>query len=113
VDVAVSWRPAQAVSGDFYFVDSDPGGGLVVCIADVSGKGFGPALLMANLQAVLEAGVEAGAGPAGICTRLNQFVVRHAATGRFVTLVIVRVDPTSGGRVNPGTTPERSSGTRA
>ena len=42
VEAAASWRPAQAVSGDFYFVAEDPAGAIVACIADVSGKGSAP-----------------------------------------------------------------------
>jgi hypothetical protein len=96
IEAAASWRPAQAVSGDFYFVDEDPGGAVVACIADVSGKGVGPALLMANVQAALEANVESGIGPAAICTRLNQFVGRHAAAGRYVTFFVAKLDPVAG-----------------
>jgi hypothetical protein len=96
IEAAASWRPAQAVSGDFYFVDEDPRGAVVACIADVSGKGVGPALLMANVQAALEANVESGIGPAAICTRLNQFVGRHAAAGRYVTFFVAKLDAGAG-----------------
>lgn len=96
VDAAASWRPAQAVSGDFYFVDEAHNGAVVACIADVSGKGVGPALLMANVQAALEANVESGAGPGAICTRLNHFVGRHAAAGRYVTFFAAKLH--AGGR---------------
>jgi hypothetical protein len=96
IEAAASWRPAQAVSGDFYFVDQDPDGAVVACIADVSGKGVGPALLMANVQAALETSVEAGARPGALCSRLNQFVSRHAASGRYVTFFAVRLDVRAG-----------------
>jgi hypothetical protein len=91
IEVAASWRPAQVVSGDFYFVDQDPSGAVVACIADVSGKGVGPALLMANVQAALETTVEAGAGPGALCSRLNQFLTRHAAAGQIVTFFVIRL----------------------
>jgi hypothetical protein len=96
VEAAASWRPAQAVSGDFYFVDEDPHGAVVACIADVSGKGVGPALLMANVQAALETSVEAGTGPGALCARLNQFVSRHAASDRYVTFFALRLDVRAG-----------------
>jgi high-affinity nickel-transport protein len=96
VEAAASWRPAQAVSGDFYFVDEDPTGAVVACIADVSGKGVGPALLMANVQAALETIVEAGVNPGALCARLNQFVTRHAAAGRYVTFFAMRLDARAG-----------------
>jgi hypothetical protein len=96
IEVAASWRPAQAVSGDFYFVDQYPSGQVVACIADVSGKGVGPALLMANVQAALETSIEAGADPRAVCARLNQFLARHAAGGQFVTFFVMRFDVPSG-----------------
>ena len=96
IEVAASWRPAQAVSGDFYFVDQDPSGAVVACIADVSGKGVGPALLMANVQAALETSVEAGASPSALCARLNQFLTRHAADGQFVTFFAIRFHVSAG-----------------
>lgn len=96
VEAAASWRPAQAVSGDFYFIDEDPTGAVVACIADVSGKGVGPALLMANVQAALEASVEAGTNPGALCARLNQFVTRHAVAGRYVTFFALRLDARAG-----------------
>jgi hypothetical protein len=98
IDAAASWRPAQAVSGDFYFLDEDDQGRVVACIADVSGKGVGPALLMANVQAALEASVEAGATPGALCTRLNHFLARRANEGRYVTFFAMRLDP-AGGRL--------------
>jgi sigma-B regulation protein RsbU (phosphoserine phosphatase) len=92
VEAAASWRPAHAVSGDFYFIDEDPTGAIVACIADVSGKGVGPALLMANVQAALETSVEAGALPGALCGRLNQFVAQHASAGQYVTFFVIRID---------------------
>jgi hypothetical protein len=91
IEVAASWRPAQAVSGDFYFVDQDPSGAVVACIADVSGKGVGPAILMANFQAALETMVEAGASPGALCAKLNRFLTRHGVDGRFVTFFVMRL----------------------
>jgi len=96
IEAAASWRPAQAVSGDFYFVDEDPAGAVVACIADVSGKGVGPALLMANVQAALETIVEAGTTPGALAARLNQFLMRHATAGRYVTFFVARLDARAG-----------------
>jgi len=96
IEGAASWRPAQAASGDFYYVDEDPAGAVVACIADVSGKGVGAALLMANVQAALEANVEMGTRPAALCARLNQFVARHAVAGRYVTFFAARLDAAAG-----------------
>jgi hypothetical protein len=96
IAAAASWRPAQAVSGDFYFVDEDPSGAVVACIADVSGKGVGPALLMANVQAAVETIVASGTSPSALCSRLNQFLARHASAGRYVTFFVARLDANAG-----------------
>jgi phosphoserine phosphatase RsbU/P len=47
--------PAQEVGGDFFDYFSMPGGNMALIIGDVSGKGLPAALLMANLQARIQA----------------------------------------------------------
>src|SRR5262245_25114908 len=49
IDAAAVYRPATVLSGDFFDILPAPDGGLAVTIADVAGKGPGPALLLASL----------------------------------------------------------------
>jgi serine phosphatase RsbU (regulator of sigma subunit) len=47
--------PAREVGGDFFNYFPLPGGELAILVGDVSGKGVAAAILMANLQATLQA----------------------------------------------------------
>ncbi len=79
VDYAGLCWPARQVSGDYYdFLDSGPGR-LGFLLADVSGKGIGAALLMANLQAAFRMQTELGdCDPMAMIPPINrQF---HAST---------------------------------
>ena len=58
VEIAVSHRASQMVSGDYYdFLPVNAGGkeALLLVVADVEGKGAASALVMANVQAMLHA----------------------------------------------------------
>ncbi|MBV8073282.1 MAG: SpoIIE family protein phosphatase [Acidobacteriaceae bacterium] len=55
LDIAGYCRPAQVVGGDYYDFIELPESCLGVAVGDVSGKGIGPALMMASLQASLRA----------------------------------------------------------
>ena len=52
-DLAAWWRPAESVSGDYYDVIPLPDGRLGLVVADVSGHGVGPSLLMASVRAMI------------------------------------------------------------
>ena len=54
-ELAVAWRPAGAVSGDYFdAIQFDPGRS-ALCVGDVMGKGMPAALVMSNLQALVKA----------------------------------------------------------
>ena len=61
-------------------------------IADVTGHGFGPALLMASVRLSLRSLVSICSTPAEIVTRLNRTLRTEIEKGRFVTLLLVRLD---------------------
>lgn len=91
VDIAAAYRPAIGLSGDYYDVVKLDGEALFLCVADVAGKGAGPALLMANLQSAVRALVRTGESPADICEALNRLIDELAvpcrrATSRFSSL---------------------------
>jgi len=95
LDIGARYRPAGNLSGDYY--DMIPFGGqrLAVCVADVSGKGAGPAMLMANLQGSVRALVAGDLDLEVICGRLNSLVAQ-GPTGFYVTFAMVAVDPAAG-----------------
>jgi phosphoserine phosphatase RsbU/P len=87
--IACAWQPARTVSGDYFDVLELSKEKLGLCIADVSGKGMGAALLMADLQASVKAftqdGQAANGSPAELCAKLNTALSNNIAPGRFVT----------------------------
>ncbi|HEX9011160.1 MAG TPA: SpoIIE family protein phosphatase [Holophagaceae bacterium] len=86
----------RQVSGDLYGHWPGPGGKLWLALADVSGKGLGPGLLMATFQAYLQAWSETCADPAELALRLSLALSRKTAPNRFITAFLVLLDPTSG-----------------
>lgn len=86
-EVAGAWRPAQAVSGDYYDVFRLDGHRLGICIADVVGKGVSAALLMANVQAAVHALAGNSESPAQLCAKVNRLMCENVATGKFVSFL--------------------------
>jgi sigma-B regulation protein RsbU (phosphoserine phosphatase) len=84
-EVAGIWRPALAVSGDYYDVFRLGGHKLGICVADVVGKGVSAALLMANVQAAVHAFASESASPASLCGKVNALLYENIAIGKFVT----------------------------
>jgi len=85
-EVACAWQPARSVGGDYFDVLALGPGRIGVCLADVSGKGMGAALLMANLQATVRAFAPGIAGPGALCQKVNEVLCGSVAPGKFVTL---------------------------
>jgi sigma-B regulation protein RsbU (phosphoserine phosphatase) len=84
-EVAGAWRPARAVSGDYFDVFPLGEHKLCICIADVVGKGVSAALLMAHAQAAVRALSSESNSPANLCGRVNRLLCENIATGKFVT----------------------------
>jgi sigma-B regulation protein RsbU (phosphoserine phosphatase) len=91
-EIAGAWRPARAVSGDYYDVFRLGERRLAICIADVAGKGVSAALLMANVQAAVHAFASETEGPAGLCGKVNRLLCGNLATGKFVTFLFGILD---------------------
>jgi sigma-B regulation protein RsbU (phosphoserine phosphatase) len=84
-EIAAAWRPARAVSGDYFDVLALGEDKVGLCIADVVGKGVSAALLMANVQAAVRAFAGESQRPADLCTKVNRLLCENIATGKFVT----------------------------
>jgi sigma-B regulation protein RsbU (phosphoserine phosphatase) len=84
-DVSAAWRPAGAVSGDYFDVLRLDSGSLALCVGDVIGKGVPAALLMSNVQAAVRtlAGEKLPTGT--LCERLNRLVAGNLGSGKFIT----------------------------
>ena|GEM_PF-318115 len=84
------------VAGDFYDVIRLEGGRTLVTAGDVSGKGMGPALLMANLQASLRAMSTLTLPLSDEIARLNDLLCDSTPDDFFVTLFVMVFDPGEG-----------------
>lgn len=96
IEVHGQTRPANTVGGDFYDIQPQDDGRVVVALGDVAGKGSPAALLMALLLAILRTLLDEGLGPAALMHRLNQQIWRHAPRSRFITLFLGIYDPGTG-----------------
>ncbi len=107
LEVAVRYRPSQAVGGDYYDAIELASGKLALAIADVSGKGIAASLLMSNTQAAFRALAGTGLPPAALIAQLNRVLAGNVAEGRFVTFCYIEIDPRSGAMrvTNAGHTP--------
>ena len=85
--VAAAWyKPHRQVGGDYYDLVRLSADELLVCVADVSGKGMAAALLASNFQATLRA----------LVRELNRLVNERARGERFITLFIGVADTQRG-----------------
>jgi len=84
-EIVDAWRPARAVSGDYFDVLKFGEDQVALCIADVVGKGMPAALLMSNVQAAVKAFASEGVAPQELCEKVNRVVCRNIAANKFIT----------------------------
>ena len=88
---------SRAVSGDFYeFQGRDEGDEQVIVIADVSGKGMAASLLAASFDALLMGPIEVGHPPDLLCARVSRRLFMKTPPERYVTAIIIALDPGTG-----------------
>jgi len=87
------YEPAIQVGGDYYDYIELPGGRLAVVLGDVSGHGVSAALLMAKLSGDVRYCLAAEPTPAEAMNRINVGFSRSGWDDRFVTFVLVVLDP--------------------
>lgn len=93
-DVAGMARPAQQTGGDYYDWQPTADGRLIVAIADVTGHGIGPALVMAVCRAYARASASQARDAAALLTHVNGLIFDDlGASGRFITMVIAILSP--------------------
>lgn len=94
--LAAHWRPARAVSGDFYDFLPYADGRLGLLIADVTGKGVPAALVMATTTTLLRTVVAAESEPAAILARANELLLPLLPESIFVTCLYMLLEPATG-----------------
>ncbi len=94
-DLATWWYPQQAVGGDYCDVMPLRCGGTGLVIADVSGHGIGPSLIMASTRAALRALVLEHAAPETLLNLVVQALAGDFDKGHFITMVMAVLDATT------------------
>ncbi len=93
-------RPARQCGGDYYdaiaSVDADGRPRLLLCVADVSGKGLPAALLMSNMQATLRALLGRTASLPALAGEANDLLYASTSPQKYVTAAFVDLDPLTG-----------------
>ena len=92
-DIAAASRPAEATGGDLFDYFWLPGGKFGLAIGDVSGHGFGPALLTASTHSYLRALMPLPIDESETLARMNQLLLQDTRSEQFVTLMFLRLDP--------------------
>ena len=95
------------VAGDYYDVITLSDGRVILAVGDVAGKGVGPALLMANLQASLRTTQEMGGSLAESAEKINALIYDNTPSELFITFFMASIDPDAGriSYVNAGHNP--------
>lgn len=91
--VAVTYRPAHDVGGDFYDVMHDAWGRVVVVIGDVSGCGVAAALIMSRISAELRRVSPMAKGPGQVLATVNEYAMDTLPDHGFVTAACLVIDP--------------------
>jgi PAS domain S-box-containing protein len=99
-DVGGASYPAESTGGDYFDYVGLADGSTAVVVGDVSGHGFGPALLMAETRAYLRGFALGHADVGAIAALLNRALAADLlTTDSFVTLLLARLDPGAGSLV--------------
>ncbi|MFD2718550.1 PP2C family protein-serine/threonine phosphatase [Hymenobacter monticola] len=80
-----SYVPHTEIGGDYYDVVEIDQDRLLLCVADVSGKGVPASLLMSNFQAGLRTLLRQGVALATIVPELNHLLFRNSGGEKFIT----------------------------
>ena len=92
IEIAALSRPARQVGGDYHaFFIRD--GVLTALVADVAGKSMPAALLVSALHAVIQLLFAEGREIGEIATELNRHIHRWSAENKFITMIMVSIDP--------------------
>jgi sigma-B regulation protein RsbU (phosphoserine phosphatase) len=99
-DLAGRNRPARQCGGDYY--DALPAGAdggerrVLLCVADVSGKGLPASLLMSNTQATLRALLGRLPSLCDLAARASELLFATTPANKYVTAAIVELTPSTG-----------------
>jgi serine phosphatase RsbU (regulator of sigma subunit) len=87
--------PAREVGGDFFNYFEVGDGQIALLVGDVSGKGVGAALLMANIQASLRTRLSLGKDLSAIADAIDRDIEANSPGPVYATLFVGILDPAS------------------
>jgi sigma-B regulation protein RsbU (phosphoserine phosphatase) len=85
--------PAREVGGDFFNYFEVGDGQIALLVGDVSGKGVGAALLMANIQASLRTRLSLGRDLSAIADAIDHDIEENSPGPVYATLFVGILDP--------------------
>lgn len=93
-------RPARRCGGDYFDALPTTGAGgdsrLLLCVADVAGKGLPAALVMSNMQATLRALLGRTASLTDLATLSSDLLYAATSPEKYVTAALAELSPESG-----------------
>lgn len=95
IDVLGASYPAEFAAGDHFDYFLMPDDALAVVIGDVSGHGFGPALIMASVHTLIRALSQRYCDVSDVLQHANRFLCEETADHFFATVLFARVDTRS------------------
>jgi len=95
-DIAGMSVPADATGGDYYDFLPMTDGMIGLVVADVSGHGLGPSLLMMETRALLRVVARNRVDPGEILARANRVIAEDTEGQHYVTALLVRLNPLNG-----------------
>ncbi len=107
--VAARFRASLEVAGDYYDVLALPEDQTLMAVGDVSGKGAGAAMIMANLQASIRSMAKVGVPLREMIAGINDIIHGNTPVEQFITFFAAVYDPTAKSLtyVNAGHNPPR------
>jgi len=94
--VAMFYRPARTVGGDFYDFIPLPGGQVMVVVGDVTDKGVPAAMVMASTHALMRAAAPRLINPGAVLGRVNDLLFTDTPAHMFVTCLALLLDTGTG-----------------
>ncbi|MCA9246589.1 MAG: fused response regulator/phosphatase [Planctomycetales bacterium] len=92
-DISGICHPVNSAGGDYFDFLALPDGQLGIVVADVSGHGLGPALVMAELRAYIVGMLNVGRSVDEVLATANRLLFAETSSDIFVTLFLLRLDP--------------------
>ncbi len=85
--IAAATEPCEATAGDYFDAFALDANRIAVLVADVTGHGLGPSLLMSACRSALRALSMADLSPQDVIERLDKLMRGDLTDGRFITMI--------------------------